>query len=138
MTHQRNKEDRQIDWIWPYHLHLQQKFKLLAGKFTWVDKAKILLADVYKHLFQKFVDSAQQCFVFTPQANFPSHNLNFHWRWWERIQTIFLNLFFFTSCQTSLKWIFKSLFCAFLKVYLLSNTIWILISYDINQFLGDD
>ena len=24
-----------------------------------------------------FVDNAQQCFAFTPQANFPAHNLNF-------------------------------------------------------------
>ena len=30
--------------------------------------------------FQKFVDNAKQWFVFTPQANFPAHNLNFHWR----------------------------------------------------------
>ena len=29
--------------------------------------------------FQKFVDG-QQCFAFTPQANFPAHNLNFYWR----------------------------------------------------------
>ena len=29
---------------------------------------------------QKFVDNAKQCFAFTPQANFPAHNLNFHWR----------------------------------------------------------
>ena len=29
--------------------------------------------------FQKFVDNAQQCFAFTPQANFPTHN--FQWRW---------------------------------------------------------
>ena len=28
----------------------------------------------------KFVDNAQQCFAFTPQANFPTHNLNFHQR----------------------------------------------------------
>ena len=27
--------------------------------------------------FQKFVDNAQQCFAFTPQANSPGHNLNF-------------------------------------------------------------
>ena len=25
--------------------------------------------------FQKFVDNAQQCFAFTPQANFPTHRL---------------------------------------------------------------
>ena len=49
--------------------------------------------------FQKFVDNAQQCFAFTPQANFPAHNLNFHWRWrwWDRIQAIFLNLFYFKN-----------------------------------------
>ena len=49
--------------------------------------------------FQKFVDNAQQCFAFTPQANFPAHNLNFHWmwRWWDRIQAIFLNLFYFNG-----------------------------------------
>jgi len=26
---------------------------------------------------KKFVDNAQQCFAFAPQANFPAHNLNF-------------------------------------------------------------
>ena len=28
--------------------------------------------------YKKFVDNAQQCLAFTPQANFPAHNLNFH------------------------------------------------------------
>ena len=28
--------------------------------------------------YKKFVNNAQQCFAFTPQANFPAHNLNFH------------------------------------------------------------
>ena len=38
-----------------------------------------------------FFDYAQQCFAFTPQANFPAHNLNFQWRWrwWDWIQAIF-------------------------------------------------
>ena len=31
-------------------------------------------------VFQKFVDNDQQCFAFTPQPNFPAHNLNFHRR----------------------------------------------------------
>ena len=44
-----------------------------------------------------------KCFLTTPsnvlplpQANFPAHKLNFHWkwRWWDRIQAIFLNLFY--------------------------------------------
>ena len=41
--------------------------------------------------FQKFVDYAQHCFAFTPQANFLAHNLNFHWRWrwWDQIQATF-------------------------------------------------
>ena len=44
-----------------------------------------------------FVDNAQQCFAFTPQANFPAHNLNFHWRWrwWDQIQATFQNLSYF-------------------------------------------
>ena len=44
-----------------------------------------------------FVDITQQCFVFIPQVNFPADNLNFHWRWrrWDRIQAIFLYLFYF-------------------------------------------
>ena len=27
---------------------------------------------------KNFVDNAQQCFAFRPQANFPTNNLNFH------------------------------------------------------------
>ena len=43
------------------------------------------------------VEISQQCFAFTPQANFPAHNLNFHsrLRWWDQIQTIFWNVFYF-------------------------------------------
>ena len=37
-----------------------------------------------------FADNTQQCFAFTPQANFSAHNLNFHWRWWNQIQATFL------------------------------------------------
>ena len=29
-----------IVWIWSHHLHIQWKFKLWAGKFTWGVKAK--------------------------------------------------------------------------------------------------
>ena len=33
-----------------------------------------------QHTFctKEFVDNAQQCFAFTPRANFPARNLNFH------------------------------------------------------------
>ena len=53
--------------------------------------------------FQKFVVSAQQYFAFTTQVNFPANNLNFRWRqrWWDRIQAIFLNLFYFISCSSA-------------------------------------
>ena len=38
------------------------------------------------YCFQKFVDNPQQCFAFTPHANFPAPNLNFHWGWrWSRL-----------------------------------------------------
>ena len=55
--------------------------------------------------FRKFVDNVQQCFVFTPQANFPAHNLNFHWRWrwWDRIQAIFFFICFLEKIEDSKK-----------------------------------
>ena len=39
-----------------------------------------------------------------PQVNFPTNNLNFHWRWrwWDLIQAIFLNLFYFINMKESL------------------------------------
>ena len=41
--------------------------------------------------FLTFIANAQQCFAFTPQANFPTHNLNlqWRWRWWNQIQATF-------------------------------------------------
>ena len=42
---------------------------------------------------KKFVDITQQCFAFFPQVNFPANNLNFHWRWWDQVQAIFLIFF---------------------------------------------
>ena len=33
--------------------------------------------------------------IVVPQVNFPANNLNFHWRWWNWIQAIFLNNFYF-------------------------------------------
>ena len=50
----------------------------MGGKVCLIRKGKTLLGVVNKLLnFQKFVDNAQQCFAFTPQANFPAHNLKF-------------------------------------------------------------
>ena len=44
-----------------------------------------------------FVDITQQCCALLPQVNFPANNLSFHWRWrwWDWIQSIFLNLSYF-------------------------------------------
>ena len=43
------------------------------------------------------LDITQQCSALLPQVNFPANNLNFHRRrrWWDQIQAIFLNLFYF-------------------------------------------
>ena len=38
-----------------------------------------------------------------PQVNFPSNILNFHWRWWDRIQAVCLNLFYFSQTQVRAK-----------------------------------
>ena len=37
------------------------------------------------------------------QVNFPINSLNFHWRWkwWDQIQAILLNLFYFTIAKPS-------------------------------------
>ena len=70
----------------------------MGGKVCWRCKG---ITGCCQQTFEckKFVDNAQQCFAFTYQANFPIHNLNFHWRWrWlDRMQVIFLNLFYFTA-----------------------------------------
>ena len=92
--------------------HLHWIFKLWAGKFAWVGKAKhcwVLSTNYWKHqqIFEnkKFVDISQQCFALLPQVTFPAHNLNFHWRWrwWDRIQAIIWNLFYFNWFLTHLE-----------------------------------
>ena len=52
-----------------------------------------------------FSDVTQQCFALLPWVNFPSNNLNFHWRWrsWDRIQAVFSNIFEFTKDRDKLK-----------------------------------
>ena len=49
--------------------------------------------------YKNFVDNAQQCFPYTPQANFPANDLDFHWRWmwWDQNQATFLNLLYFMN-----------------------------------------
>ena len=63
--------------------------KILKGSLDFIQSPSVK--------FQNFVDDPKQCFAFTHQANFPTHNMNFHsrWWWWDRIQDVSLNLFYF-------------------------------------------
>ena len=69
------------------------KIQNMGGKICLRCKGKTLLGIVNKlFIFKSFLTkpsnvlkikslgNAQQCFAFTPQANFPAHILNFHWR----------------------------------------------------------
>ena len=73
------------------------KIQILGGKVCLMCKGKTLLGVVNKLLKKKFVDNTKQSFALLPQLNFPTNNLNFHWRWrwWDQIQAIFLNLLYF-------------------------------------------
>ena len=70
------------------------KNQTLAGMFTWGSKAKHFWVMSTNVLFSKV---CWQLPAFAPQANFPTHNLNFHWRWrwWDWIQATSYNLFYF-------------------------------------------
>ena len=74
------------------------------GKFTWGNEAK--------HCWV-FLENDYQCFAFIPQANFPTHNLNFHWRWWDQIQAI-LNLFYF-NIEAGMNCFISSTFIKFVR-----------------------
>ena len=73
-----------------------EKVQMMGGKVYLSWNGKPLLGFVNK-LF--FVDITQQGFALLPQVNFPVNDLNFYkrWRWWEQIQAIFLNLFYFNG-----------------------------------------
>ena len=85
-----------------------------------------MLGDVNKiFYFQMFADNAQQCFAFTPQANFPAHNLNIHWRWrwWDRNHATFLKYFLLYLWKNGVRWAL---------IFLVKNLVWILgLSYSI-------
>ena len=72
---------------------------------------------------QKFVDNAQQCFAFTPQANFPAHYLNFHWRWCDWIQATFLNpstlidIFWWKTSKNMVFWIDVDVHLFFFRLF---------------------
>ena len=66
------------------------KIQIMGGKVCSRCKGKTLLGIVNK-LFKT------KCFALLPLVNFPANDLNFHWRWWDRIKAIFLNLLYFNS-----------------------------------------
>ena len=88
---------KKITWIWSHHLHLQWKFRLWAGNFTWGNKAKHCWVMPTTFLFSKVCWQHPAMFRFVTSSKLFSHDLNFHWRWkwWDWIQTIFLNIFYF-------------------------------------------
>ena len=61
----------------------------------------ILYGFVYKR-FCQFHSYMSINFLFSTKVNFPANNLNFHWRWLDWIQAIFLNLFYFLPPAASL------------------------------------
>ena len=85
-----------------------------------------------------FVDNDQQCFAFTPQANFPAHNLNSHWRWrWrDPIQAIFESFFYFNHAAYGTESIFSLVLWSFniLLWYMLFSYEWGLYVQSIKVF----
>ena len=87
----KQKRFKKIAWIWSHRLHLQWKFKLWAGKFTWGNKAKHYRGMSTTFLFSKVCWRCPAMFCLYTSRNFPAHNLNFlwKWRWWDQIQATF-------------------------------------------------
>ena len=83
------------------------KLQIKGGKVCSRCKGKTLLGIVNKLLkTKKYVDITKQCFASLPQVDFPANSLNFHWRWrwWDRIQAIFLTLFYFNLLTKKLQY----------------------------------
>ena len=81
---------------------LSVKIQIMGGKVCLRCKGKTLLGVVKKHLKTKsLLTSPSNVLPF----HFPVDNLNCHWRWrwWDRIQAIFLNLFYFTQYSVKLR-----------------------------------
>ena len=91
------KRFEKIACIRSHHLHLQWKFKLWAGKFAWGVKAKHCWALSTNFLFSKVCCQHPAMFCLYTSSKLYRHNLNFQWRWrwWDRMQAIFLNNFYF-------------------------------------------
>ena len=80
-----------------HHLHLQWKFKFLAGKFTWGIKTKHCWVMLTNFLFSKVWWQCPGMVCLYAASKLSARNLNFHWRWrwWDQIQATFLNLLYF-------------------------------------------
>ena len=86
------------------------KIQIMGRKVCFMCKGKTLLGIVNKLLKnKKFVNITQQYFALLPHLNFPANNLNFHWRWrwWDRIQAIFINIFYFTFASVIFLYSYK-------------------------------
>ena len=90
-------------------------------------KGNTLLGLVNKHFYSKVCWQQPTRFCL---HTFPTHNLNFlqRWRWWDRIQAIFSNLFYFNEHSFITRDLgqepLKNYACRFLYSYKKSN--WIL------------
>ena len=92
------------------------KIQIIGGKVCVRCEGKTLLGIVNKLLKTKCLSTSPlQCFALLPEINFPTNNLNFHWRWrWcDPIKMIFLNLFYFSRSWTLLEllWLNKMVWC---------------------------
>ena len=74
------------------------KIQIMAGKFAWGVKAKHCWPLSKNFWKQKNCWHHPAMFCLITSSKLSRHNLNFHWRWmwWDQIQAIFLNLFYFT------------------------------------------
>ena len=71
----------------------------MSGKVCLRCKDKTLLGIVNKLLKTKsqLIIHHPAMFSLIPEVKFPANSLNFRWRWWDEIQAIFLNLFYFNK-----------------------------------------
>ena len=89
---------KRLKKIQSHHLHKQWKLKLLAGKFTWGNKAIPSWVMSTNFLCSKVYWECPAIFcLYTSRKLSPYITLNFHWgrRWWDWIQATFWNLFYF-------------------------------------------
>ena len=70
-----------------------EKIQIMSGKVCLRSKGKTLLGFVNKLLKTKNLFKSPSNVL--PKLNFSANNLNFHSRWWDWIQAIFLYLFYF-------------------------------------------